>query len=197
MDWIRDNLQLIIAIAGGIAYWLNQRNKAQNPPEEEAAPSAERSFEDPELAERTRKIREDIQRKIAQRARGGEAPQPVPAERREPVDNLPELPPILREILMPEAPRPAPARPAVSHVESQRMAEILEQQAALAEQLKQAKEMKALAAKRAQFEEATADKTGAAVAAQTGALRDDLRNPAALRRAFVLREVLGPPLALR
>jgi hypothetical protein len=163
--------------------------------EEEAASSAERSFEDPEQAERTRRIREDIQRKIAQRNRGGDAPT-APTESREPT-GMPELPPIFREILMPEVPRPAPARAAVSHLESQRMAEILEQQAALTEQLKQAKEMKALAQRRRDYEEVTSDKTVAAVTAQTGALKDDLRNPAALRRAFVLREVLGPPVALR
>jgi hypothetical protein len=197
LQWIIDNPMVAVIIAGVLAQMFKAITGKKGAEEEEGAPSPERSFEDPELAERTRKIREDIQRKIAQRSKGGEAPPaPAPAERREP-DDMPELPPIFREILQPEAPRPAPARAAVSHAEAQRMAEILEQQAALAEQLKQAKEMKALAAKRAQFEEATADKTGAAKVAQTGALKDDLRDPAALRRAFVLREVLGPPLALR
>ena len=27
MDWILDNLQIVLAIAGAIAYWLNARNK--------------------------------------------------------------------------------------------------------------------------------------------------------------------------
>lgn len=191
IDWIQANLVLVLAIAGGIASWLNKRRQ-DAAGESDAAPSPERSFEDPELSERTRRIREEIQRKIAQR---NSAPTSAPPLSSEPAD-APELPPIFREIFAPE-PRPVPARPAVSHAESVRTAEILEQQAALAEQLKQAKEMKAAALRRQQYEAEIADKQVAAVVAQTGALKDDLRNPAALRRAFVLREVLGPPVALR
>jgi hypothetical protein len=30
MDWIRDHLQFIIAVAGAIAWWLNQRRTGQS-----------------------------------------------------------------------------------------------------------------------------------------------------------------------
>ena len=190
MDWILNHMQVIIAIAGVVAYWLNQRKTGQ--PEDSVAPHQEKNFEDPELAERTRRIREEIQRKIEQRARGYAQEQPTL-----PRDEPPALPPILREVLLRQTEPPKPTRAATSHLEAQRMAEILEQQAALAERLKQAQEMKAAAQRRTQFETEAGSNEEQAKVAVRGALGDDLRDPAALRRAFVLREILGPPVALR
>jgi type IV secretory pathway VirB10-like protein len=189
MRWITDNLQLVLAVAGALAWWLTQRKQAG----EEAAPPPheEKSFEDPELAERTRRIREEIQRKIEQRARGyaNEQPRPIQPE-------AAELPPILREIFM--EPEPAPVMPrAASRQETQRQAEILEQQAAMAEQLRQAKLMKASAEKRKEFESATADHRAERRTETRSSVLGDLRTPDALRRAFILREVIGPPVALR
>jgi hypothetical protein len=188
MDWVSEHLQLIIAIAGAVAWWLNQRHKPEAGTEE---PNPDKGFEDPELAERTRRIREEIQRKIEQRTRGHPASQQ--AAPHEPM----ELPPILREELRREPVAPSLSRAAKSHLDAQRTAEILEQQAALMEQLRQAQEMKAAALRRTQFETEVASKEEAAVAAVRSALGDDLRNAASLRRAFILREVLGPPVALR
>lgn len=186
VPWILDHLQLVIVIGGAVAYWLNQRKLAQEGGEE--APP-EKSFEDPVLAERTRRIREDIQRKIAQRAGGRTAPPPPVAP-----PELAGLPPLLQELLVG---RPAPVVDTRAEDEIRRRAEILEQQATMAEKLKQAEEMKVQALRRQRFEAETADKKAAAVGARNVALTHDLRDPAALRRAFVLREVLGPPVALR
>ena len=189
MEWVLKHLQLLIVIGGAIAWWLNQRRAAQAGGEESRP---EKTFDDPELAERTRKIREEIQRKIEQRARGYTQPQPAAAQ-----PEPPELPPILREIVarLPES--PVRSRATVSHVEAQRQAEILERQAALAEQLRQAQEMKAAAARRVAFEEANADKESAVLGETRTTVLGDLRSPDALRRAFILREVIGPPVALR
>jgi hypothetical protein len=88
-------------------------------------------------------------------------------------------------------------RASVSRAETQRQAEILEQQAALAEQIRQLELRKAAAVRRTEFEHSTADKQAEAKVAARGALLGDLRSRDALRRAFVLREVLGPPVALR
>lgn len=192
MRWISENLQLVLAVAGALAWWLTQRKqpaKDASPPTQE-----EESFEDPELAERTRRIREEIQRKIEQRARGYAHEQPKPV-RPDPA----ELPPILRDIFQepePELPPPAVAPPA-SRLEVQRQAEILEQQAAMAEQLRQAKLTKAAAQKREVFEAATADHSAARRTESRSSVLGELRTPEALRRAFILREVLGPPVALR
>jgi hypothetical protein len=181
-----------------VAWWLSQRKAAETGDE----PSTEgKTFEDPELAERTRRIREEIQRKIEQRARGYPTEQPTrpqdePVPRVDP--ELAGLPPILRELVEVNQPEPAkPTRAATSRLEAQRMAEMLEQQATLEEQLKQAQEMKAAALRRTQFETEVASKEEQAKVAVLGALGDDLRDPAALRRAIILREILGPPVALR
>ena len=140
MEWVLNNIQVIIAVAGVVAYWLNQRRKAEQPVE----PHQSKTFDDPELAERTRRIREEIQRKIEQRARGYAKEQPTVLR-----DTPPELPPVMREVVVMRQPDPPKlTRAATSHLEAQRMAEILEQQSTLAEQLKQAQEMKAAAQRR-------------------------------------------------
>ena len=191
MDWVLSHLQVLIAIAGVVAYWLSQQRKAGGA--EAGAPPQEKNFEDPELAERTRRIREEIQRKIEQRTRGYASAQPT-GPHNEPA----ELPPIIREVVVMRQPEPPkPTRAATSQLEAQRMAEILEQQTALGEKLKQVQEMNAVAQRRTQFETEVASKEEQAKVAVRGALGDDLRDPASLRRAFILREILGPPVALR
>jgi type IV secretory pathway VirB10-like protein len=194
MRWLTDNLQLVLAVAGALAWWLTQRKQAAA--EAEPPPHEEKSFEDPELADRTRRIREEIQRKIEQRARGYAHEQPKPI-RPEPVQpEVAELPPVLRELF--QLPEPPPVEPrAATRQEAQRQAEILEQQAALAEKLREAELMKAAAQKRQLFEAATADHRAEKRAETRGSVLGELRTPQALRRAFLLREVLGPPVALR
>jgi hypothetical protein len=202
-DWVSKHLFTLIIIAGVIAQLIKavrgQKGDDAAPP----APPEERSFADPELAERTRRIREDIQRKIAERRRaatGYETPAPPPAA--EPpqqwdYDEERDQPPapVVREVVVERAPEPV--RASVSRAESERQAEILEQQAALAEKMRELELMKAAAVRRTEFEHSTADRQAEAKVAARGALLDDLRNSDALRRAFVLREVLGPPVALR
>ncbi len=187
MDWVFDNLQVVIAVAGAIAWWLNQRRQGQTEGEETAAPP-ETTFDDPELAERTRKIREEIQRKIAERARGYPTEEPTL-----PLD-VPDEPPLVREVVVTQAP---PLRRSRTALEAQRQAEILEEQATLAERLREAEQLKLAAQKRARYEAATADHSNVARSLSRSTVLDDLHDPAALRRAFILREVLGPPVALR
>lgn len=188
MDWVFDHLQFIIAAAGAIAWWLNQRRKG-GMEDDEAPPVQETTFDDPELAERTRKIREEIQRKIAERARG------YPTEQSTLPLDMPDEPPLVREVVVTQA--PTSPRRGLTALEAQRQAEILEEQATLAERLQEAEQMKLAAQKRARYEAATTDHSGAARSLSRSTMLDDLRDPAALRRAFILREVLGPPVALR
>jgi len=189
MDWIKDHLQLVIAFAGAVAWWLNQRRSPQAGADGETSPHEGKSFEDPELPERTRRIREEIQRKITERARGYPTEQPTL-----PLDE-PAEPPLVREVVVTPAP-PLPRR-GLTALEAQRQAEILEEQATLAERLREAEQMRVAAQKRARYEAATADHSDAARSLSRSTVLDDLRDPAALRRAFILREVLGPPVALR
>jgi hypothetical protein len=189
MDWVFDHIQIIIAAAGAIAWWLNKRRQDSSA-SETPQQHQEGTFEDPELAERTRRIREEIQRKIAERARGYPTEQPtIPQEQS-------DEPPVVREVIVPHVP-PVPRRSSTAHLEAQRQAEILEEQATLAERLREAELMKVASLKRVQYEAATADHSAAARSLSRSTVIGDLRDPAALRRAFILREVLGPPVALR
>ena len=189
MSWVFDHLQVIIAIAGGIAWWLGQKKQA-SAGGAVPRPAEERGFQDPELAERTRRIREEIQRKIEQRAKGYATEQP-----RRPAAEVAAPPPLVREVVV----TPAPVRPGrgMSHEEAQQQAEILEQQAALVAKLREAELVKASVQRRTEFEASTADHSVAARTLSRSTVLDDLREPAALRRAFIMREVLGPPVALR
>jgi hypothetical protein len=203
MDWIFNHLWVVIVIAGLVAKVL-QAVRGKPPAAGKGVEPAEKVFEDPDLAERTRKIREEIRRKIEERrgqtgqataslvrpklAREDRSPQATPP----PV--VLELPPMIRKMLTP-VPTPATA---AAPVDPDAAAE-LARQAELAEQLRQVIALKTGTGeeRRAAFASSIADKEQVALAAGRGALLDDLRDPAALRRAFVLREVLGPPVALR
>ena len=189
MDWILDHLWVLLAAAAAIAQMLAKKKRPEGA-EDEASPR-EDTFADPLLAERTKKIREDIQRKIEERRRGGALTRPEPPPEMAP-ESVRELPPVVQEVFT----SPRQQRETADRVETERQAEMLEKQAALAEQLRQAQAMKAGAQKRAEFETRISDLDQTNDRSR-GALVVELRDPAALRRAFVLREILGPPVALR
>jgi hypothetical protein len=176
MDWIFDHLQLVIAAGAAIAYWLNQRNQAKAEAEQEADSPFER--EEPgaaEEAERARRIREEIRRKIAERA-GGSLPSAPP----------PVAPPPLffpREDVVMES-RPKPEQMAADNA-------ILERQRKLAGQLEALKQQTPLQATNVRLERPMP------LGGTRSTLLADLRGRRNLRRAMVLREVLGPPLGLR
>jgi hypothetical protein len=217
MEWIFDNLQIIIVVAGAIAYWLNQRAREKAGQEadydQDGIPEnrpLRREIEPrtldggaSEQEERARRIREEIQRKIAER-RGQAAPPPMPApvfEEREVVfREETSFPPPLRPV---EVPPPMPTREVVTaYVDT----EALERQRRLAEQLEQLEAQRREARRAAvqvRAEGRTPGATPTATAAGRGAalgvrgVGAELRDPRALRRAIVLREVLGAPVALR
>jgi hypothetical protein len=199
MDLILDNLQLILVIAGSIAYWLNQRRreKSGEPADydedgiPENRPTVAPNADAMEEEVRTRRIQEEIRRKIQER-RGGAAPVPAPPPLREeaPAYEMPAEPDWREQ----EAPRAAPQPPPLDDG-------VLARQRALQEQLEALAERRAaLAASRSESPvAATAVAAGPVGTAspKSGALLRDLRNPESVRRAIVLREELGPPLALR
>jgi len=203
MDWIFDHLWVLIAIATVIGRVLMKRGEGNTAEGEQPAQPKAYEFEDPELAERTRKIREEIQRKIAERRGQHTLPPVLPAAqaRPAPLERSPEATPppvpqtnLLLEVLKSKLEPIAPAqeRKAVVNI-----AEEAAHQRALMEKLKEAELMKASAQRRVAFESSTADKEPAALLQARTVVLDDLRSPQALRRAFVLREVLGPPVSLR
>jgi hypothetical protein len=183
MRWILDNLQIVIAVAAALAYWLNQRKQqsaeeTEHPAEEGRPDDPFREFgADPAEAERTRRIQEEIRRKIAERAGG--APAPAPAR-------VPEPPPLFQ-------PEPPPrARTAALAAASAHEA-ILQRQRDLEEQLRAVEAGRRATRRNEVIAEASARKPTAARTALLG----DLKGAENLRRAIVLREVLGPPVGLR
>jgi len=213
MNWISEHLQLILAVAGALAYWLNQRREAEaardaekNPP---PASLAEADADDPFRAE---KVREEIRRKIAERRGGAPLPEPVRAEPPLVEEKKFPLPPLARP-LAPTDTFGGPSRPLVRRTETERRVEpapasvpttiapetyaaSLERQEQLATKMRELAEQRALVARKA----AAVAVTDAAVAQSARAgheLRHDLRDPRSLRRAMVLREILGAPVALR
>lgn len=185
MDWIFDNLQTLLVIAIVIVAIL-KKLKGQGDAESDTS-----SDSDPDDAARTRRLQEEIRRKIMERrglAPGAPAPAPAPAE-----SPLPFPPaPVFDEVrpVVVEPPREQTARGAWASDDSG----ILERQQQLLEQLKQyqaAKRETPVAATRATRAVTTP------AAERPNLWRAELHQPASLRRAIVLREILGPPVGMR
>ncbi|WP_415910580.1 hypothetical protein [Oleiharenicola sp. Vm1] len=116
LEWVTKHAFTLVIIAGVVAQLIKairgQKDTDDAPP---AAAPEDKPFEDPELAERTRRIREDIQRRIAERRRGAAgyepsaAPPPVP----DPEAAFEEAPPpLVREVVVERTPngRAPPSR---------------------------------------------------------------------------------------
>jgi hypothetical protein len=222
MDWIKDNLQLILAIAGAIAYWLNARKKDQagepadydGDGEPDNRPQSGRSLHEQDDTslhdENTRRIQEEIRRKIAERQGGGGL---------RPIAEAESLPPSL-PVSQGGAPAPvARQQPAVRRREvaapyamddtqratvEREAAAVLESQRALAEQLAMLNQRRAETGRSAramrenvEWATAAASAAGRARMPDDASLLSDLRNARSLRKAIVMREVLGTPVALR
>jgi hypothetical protein len=194
MDWILNHIWIVVVISGLVVRVLQAARGKSPPAGKDASPPRRQEYVDAELAERTRKIREEIRRKIEERRGQTSAPAAAATQARQPAAATPpaavtELPPVVRKVTV-TAEQATMEEPAVNSGEVAR-------QAALADQLRLIVTKKAGADRRAAFAASFADREQAALVIGRGALLDDLRDPDALRRAFVLREVLGPPVALR
>lgn len=213
MDWILKNIEIVIAIAGAIAYWLNQRaaEKSQDDSDEQTGDSPVRRDvspmgrgEDSEEAERARRIREEIQRKIAERrARAAGAPSaPQPAAPTPPP--LDPFRPVFEEAPQPTPPPLYPVEPPAPAVAAYEDPDALERQRRLAAQLEELETQRREAQRRAEQARRAAksapEVTTTVSQNSMAATRDvgaELRDPRALRRAFVLKEVLSEPVAFR
>jgi hypothetical protein len=195
MDWVLEHLQIVIAIAVVIAAAVQKWRQART--QSTAEPPAQAN---PEEAARTRRIQEDIRRRILERRglapaasvaedeRPGfpEAPAPVFEDREQ---AFPSAPPMIEEVRPLVVPPPvlvpmamAPAADDLSEAKRQR------------ELVQRLRELELAANRRAA-------PTGVAAvpvpAAAGGGLRALLRSPAGLRQAIMLREIVDPPLGLR
>ncbi len=201
MDFILDNLYLLIFAAAGIAQWVNSQREAKK-----AEMEAHRRREQPEELEEEEDVfgpdfdfgetQENHEREVERRAPAPATPPPLPSTttvtssgplsgpERSPVPSLRRNPAPQIELT---------AVPSRFEEELARQAEMLEQ----VRVFKQAKSAKSL-------EEAAALKTSSAYAlaasgrgtGETG-LRARLRNTRELKQALVMKEVLDKPVGLR
>ncbi len=195
MRWLIENPQILFIIGGAIAYWLNERRKAKEG--REMAEEAEREPDADEMAERTRRIQEEIRRKIEERQ--GRLATPPPLVRVETVRETAVPPPLA------PAPRPvviaAETAPGADEIES-----VLEQQRRYAEQLdrlaaaeraSQAATPGAVPLTMAAYEASAQARAAVPTIIRGESVLAGLRDRDALRRAIVLREILGAPKALQ
>lgn len=203
MDWILDHLQVVIAIAAAIAYWLNARRdkKAGRPADYDGdgkpdhVPGGGRALREHEQAlehaENTRRIQEEIRRKIAERQGGGARPATAQSAPSYP----PAMPSLQEKRREAELARYAEAR----REETQREeAAVLERQRELAGQLAALQARKAEAGRQAKAVWTRDAGVAAGVDSHDGAgLLKELRSARSLRKAIVLREVIGTPVGLR
>ena len=199
MRWLFENPQLLIVIGGAIAYWLNERRKAKE--KQAMAEEAEREPTDDEMAERTRRIQEEIRRKIEERQ--GRAPRPSvfdeAEEGEENVEGPRTVPPPLpssRPVLVSAEEAPGAAELERVMEQQRRYAEQLDRLAA-AERASQAATPGATPLTMAAYEQSARAQAALPITRQGDRILAGLHDREALRRAIVLREVLGAPKALQ
>jgi hypothetical protein len=210
-------------IAGVIAAWLTNRQRAKQglpPVDEDGHPIPQNrprqaSFGETDEAERTRRIQEEIRRKIAER-RGesgpASAPRPplvtIPAPvRREaappPVsqDPVQEMMKELQRRFAPVPDAPAPAERPAESAQAAGERESLIRQRELEERLQALEAQQRTALQRVAEIKAT---DAAAVTSRESTDRaaadrwlTELRDPETARHAIVLREIIGTPVGLR
>ena len=219
MNWILEHLQIVVALAAAFAYWLKQtKDKAEaekdrNLPPPLATPAAD------EQTERTRRIQEEIRRKIADRREGAAVPPSPPMTTSErPAASATRAPRPIAE------PMGGTLRKRLEAKMAAAMARIEEAAKAAAEREEERRqparqqeieaatgETERLAAQRRVAVETLAEREERiafappeslaqepqATATMARSVRDELRDPGSVRRAWILREVLGPPLGLR
>lgn len=104
MDWVFDNIQLLVAIAAAVAFWLNQRREARQRGQTPAEPPPlEPSLHElpPEREERPVMLPDELRRRILEQLG---LPQPTPEPVAVPVPPpmpVPLLPPPLPEVPVP------------------------------------------------------------------------------------------------
>jgi len=185
MDWVFEHLQVVILVAVAIAAALQKLKQSRTLTGAELPPAA-----DDNEAERTRRIQEEIRRRILERR--GQAPTPPLAEDQGPA--FPPAPPMIDEVRPVVVPAPvlvplglAPMPDFLVEAERQRLLK------ARMEEL-QSTEWARLQTVPAAFHNAPSEEPGAV---RGNELIAALRSGAGLRQAMVLREIIDPPLGLR
>ena len=181
MDWLLNHPQALVAVAIAVVAILQKFKQARTQETAGEAPAR-----DGQEAERTRRIQEEIRRRIMER-RGLMPAPPAAPDSVEEAPEFPEPPPMFEEVrpVMVEPPLQAMDAAAAPGYSGE-----LERQQQMFAQLR---ELETARPAHARIAPATVE---APVAAPANRLPADLRTPAGLRRAVVLREILGPPVGM-
>ena len=178
MDWVLNNLQILFLVAIAVVAILQRLKKA--PEEEEAGRTAPATAEE---EQRTRRIQEEIRRRIMER-RGLVPAAPQSGDGGEEARPFPSAPPMIEEI------RPVRVEPPPEVAESDaKIAAELKRQRDMIERIRQLEEATRLRAAPAPVPTLAAEPADRSL--------PDLQSRGGLRRAIVLREILGPPVGLR
>ncbi len=188
MDWVLDHLQVLFVIAVAVVAVLQKLKQARFGEAAGGPPAV-----DPAQAERTRRIQEEIRRRIMERRGLSPTPRPEPEAEEEP-PALPVPPPLIAAMqpVMVSPPleqaMKAPAQEAVS--ESSRQQQIVQQ-------FREAQAALAAGRDSSPLSGAEPAMPASGGSRRASPLLAELRSPAGFRRAVVLREILGPPVGLR
>ena len=181
MDWVLNHLQVLFVIAIAVVAMLQRLKKGA----EGADSGPATAPSDPDEAARTRRIQEEIRRRIMER-RGLVPPAREVAP---PVTPFSPAPPMIEEVRPFRVESPVAAADEIPAVQG--MAAEFKRQQELNDRVRELE-----AARRAR-EAVAAESVKTALAEPTNHALPDLRSHAGLRRAIVLREILGPPIGLR
>ena len=209
MEWVFDNLEnVIVPIIILILYGLGNAAQGKKKKRKKRRLARQAKARTDEATRRARDIREEIQRKIAQRGGGPSTPPSPPLQEPPP----PELPPYQeepfpagREIpwqteeLPEQAPSPAaepvapPEPPVLAPLDSQVHLEDIE------DKLRQARALQARMRQRAEPVATTPGLVPLLMARDSlrGQLFRDLAQPLGQRKAILVSEILGKPLGLK
>jgi hypothetical protein len=194
MDWLLNHLFVMLIVAGAVANMVQRAKRAGT--QQEA-----RKVIDTDATERTRRVQEEIRRKIAERA--GRMPvSPLPAVG-------PSSAPPSRNIFQELARQMAEAKKQAEARERERTGAAARAQQCVADEQKSrelaeaerlAEAQRTLQKRQQTVATAVAYRAADLKTAATTGTRDrllaDLREPDSLRRAWLLREILGPPVGL-
>jgi hypothetical protein len=183
MDWLLNHPQVLFVIVIAIVAIVQKLKQARSQDAAGSAPTA--SQED---AERTRRIQEEIRRRIRERRGLAPAAPPAPVTAGDEPD-FPAPPPMIEEV-RPVVVKPPPL-PVENAAATAGMATEYERQQQMLQQLRSFN-----AAHQASTAAPPAP-VGVVEPVAVSRLPADLRSAAGLRRAILLREILGPPLGMR
>ena len=195
VNWLLGNRELLVVLFAVVAWLFNRAAAAKRKAAARPAPSSPAQAAEEE-AGRTRRVQEEIRRKLAERRAAGSAP--APGSGGEPLvleQTSAFEPPQIEEEL-----EPSPAAPP-TRAQAREMEEVLSRQQGLERQMRALEATRVATA--AALKSDTAFPPGAvaqlasSAAAPASPWLIELRHPSSVRRAIVLREILGPPVGLR